>query len=70
MWMKNYREQERNVTVAIANRIFETKMYDWFLADMAIDSDMYRAASMDKNQFIVSGMLQMNRVMEKFPFFS
>lgn len=56
--------------MAIANRIFETKMYDWFLADMAIDSDMYRAASMDKNQFIVSGMLQMNRVMEKFPFFS
>ncbi|WP_373217347.1 hypothetical protein [Ruminococcus sp. 5_1_39BFAA] len=68
--MKNYREQEGNVTVAIANRIFETKMYDWFLADMAIDSDMYRAASMDKNQFIVSEMLQMNRVMEKFPFFS
>lgn len=58
--------KEENGTVAIANRIFETKMYDWFLADMAIDSDMYRAASMDKNQFIVSGMLQMNRVMEKF----
>lgn len=58
--------KEESGTVAIANRIFETKMYDWFLADMAIDSGIYHTASMDKSQFIVSGMLQMGLVLEKF----
>ena len=58
--------KEESGTVVISNRIFETKMYDWFLADMAIDSDIYREASMEKNQFIISGMLQMKKVLEKF----
>ena len=58
--------KEESGTVVISNRIFETKMYDWSLADMAIDSDIYREASMEKNQFIISGMLQMKKVLEKF----
>lgn len=58
--------KEKNGAVVVANRIFETKMYDWFLADMAIDSEIYRVSAMEKNQFIVSGMLQMNLVMKKF----
>lgn len=58
--------KEKEGTVVVANRIFETKMYDWFLTDMAVDSDIYKAASMDRNQFVAAGMLQMNLVLEKF----
>lgn len=52
--------------VAISNRIFETQLYDLFLAEMAINDAMYVAAVSDRNQFIISGMLQMDLVMKKF----
>ena len=52
--------------VAVSNRIFETQLYDLFLSEMAINDAMYVAAVSDRNQFIVSGMLQMELVMEKF----
>lgn len=58
--------KERDGIVTIGNRIFETKLYDLFLAEMAIHDDMYRAASIEKNKYIVSGMLQMKLVMQKF----
>ena len=41
-------------------------MYDLFLAEMAINDAMYVAAVSDRNQFIISGMLQMDLVMKKF----
>ena len=52
--------------VAVSNRIFETQLYDLFLSEMAINDAMYVAAVSDRNQFIVSGMLQMDLVMKKF----
>ena len=52
--------------VAVSNRIFETQFYDLFLSEMAINDAMYVAAVSDRNQFIVSGMLQMDLVMKKF----
>lgn len=58
--------KDKDGIVALGNRIFETRMYDLFLSEMAIDSDMYHAGSMVKNQYIVSGMLQMELVMRKF----
>ena len=57
---------EKEGTVAVANRIFEIQMYDLFLSEMAVDSDLYVEAAADRNQFIVSGMLQMDLVMKKF----
>lgn len=48
--------------VAISNRIFETQLYNLFLAEMAIDDAMYMAAVSDRNQFIIPGMLQMDLV--------
>ena len=41
-------------------------MYDLFLSEMAVDSELYVEAAADRNQFIVSGMLQMDLVMKKF----
>jgi len=52
--------------VAVSNRIFETQLYNLFLSEMAINDAMYVAAVSDRNQFIVSGMLQMDFIMKKF----
>lgn len=58
--------KEREGSVAISNRIFETKMYDLFLSEMSVNSAIYSVADKDKNQYIVSGMLQMDLVLKKF----
>lgn len=38
--------------VAVANRIFETRIYNLFLSEDEVSSHIYAAGSMDKNQFI------------------
>lgn len=58
--------KDKNGITAVSNRIFETQLYDLFLAEMAINSELYKDAGIERNQFIVSGMLQMDLVMEKF----
>ena len=51
----------------MANRIFETRLYNYYLssADMQ-NMDIYKASLRDKNQFIIGGHLNMRRVLEKF----
>lgn len=58
------KEEEGNVV--IQNRIFETRLYDFFLAEEALDSAIYRQASAERNQFVADGVLDMKLVMEKF----
>lgn len=53
-------------TAAIANRIFETKLYDLFISELAVENALYQTSSMERNQYIVNGKLQMKLVMEKF----
>lgn len=59
--------KNQNGTVAVANRVFETRLYNFYLsaADMQ-DMDIYKASQMDKNQFIIDGHLNMKHVLEKF----
>lgn len=52
--------------VTIANRIFETKLYNLFISEEETTSVIYKAAAVEKNRFIVNGMLQMDLVMRKF----
>ncbi len=53
--------------VRVANRIFETRLYNYFLTTAKIqESAMYQAATKDKNQFVENGRLDMRRVLEKF----
>lgn len=53
--------------LAIANRIFEIRLYNYFLtASEAQDSEIFMAAANDKPQFIRNGHLNMELVMEKF----
>ena len=57
----------RNGNVYIANRIFETRLYNMFL--MSTDEqekDVYREGARLKNQFIHDGALDMQRILEKF----
>lgn len=58
--------KEKDGSVAVGNRIFETRMYDLFLSEMALESEMYKTGTIEKNQYIIGGMLQMDLVMKKF----
>ena len=58
--------KDRNGIVAVANRIFETQLYDTFLSEIAVNDRLYIDAAANRNQFIVSDMLQMDLVMKKF----
>lgn len=53
-------------TMVIANRIFETRLYNLFLSEEEIDSRIYAAGAMDKNQFIENDTLNMDLILKKF----
>ena len=58
--------KNRNGQAAVANRIFETRLYNYYLsaADMQ-DTDIYKASQRDRSQFLIDGHLNMRRVLEK-----
>lgn len=58
--------KDKNGIVAVTNRIFETQLYDMFLSEMAVNNKIYMETASNRNQFIVSEMLQMDLVMKKF----
>lgn len=58
--------KEKDGFICISNRIFEMKLYNLFLSEEEMNSEIYRAASMERNQFTAGGMLQMDLVMKKF----
>lgn len=59
--------RNQNGTVAIANRIFETRLYNKYLAEAEMQKlDIYKASLQDRNQFITNGRLNMRRILEKF----
>ena len=54
-------------TVRIANRIFETRLYNLFLADEELKNSTFsREGELAKNQFVADGKLKMNRILEGF----
>lgn len=54
-------------TVIIANRIFETLLYNLYLTSPTVQQDeIYNAGMKNKNQFIKNGRLDMTLVLEKF----
>lgn len=53
--------------LVIANRIFETRLYNLYLTSAEIKgSNIYKASLLDKNQFLIDGKLNMQLVLEKF----
>jgi len=55
-----------NGDVAISNRIFETSMYDYFLSESMMKQQNEEIRIQDKNQFLINGMPDMDKVMECF----
>lgn len=54
-------------TVSIANRIFETRLYNYFLTtDEVIGDSIYQSALQNKNQFIQNGRLNMRMILDKY----
>lgn len=59
--------KKRQGMVAIANRIFETRLYNYYLSNAEIEGlDLCRLSKQEKNLFVVDGRLNMRRVLEKF----
>ena len=59
--------KNKNGAVAIANRIFETRLYNMFLSSSESRStDTYEAGAKEKNQFVLNGYLDMEQVIRKF----
>ena len=59
--------REENGCAVVANRIFETRLYNFFLtsSDMQ-EQNIYKIALQDKNQFIHNGHLNMELVLNRF----
>ncbi len=56
----------RGGKVQIANRIFETRLYNYFLSEEELTSVIGNMAKRDKSYFIYGGRLDMDTVLEKF----
>lgn len=52
--------------IIVANRIFETRMYNFFLSGDMVQSSTYTAALQVKNEFVKGRDLDMKRVLQKF----
>lgn len=50
----------------ISNRIFETVLYNLFISEEYDHSRIYDAGVQEKNQFIISGHLNVRKVLERF----
>ena len=55
-----------NGGVQVANRIFETRLYNYFLSEEELSSVMSRAAKREGCLFVRNGILDMEKVLEKF----
>ncbi len=53
-------------TAVVFNQIFESVLYNYFIAEEFSSSEFYKAGVQEKNQFIVGGHLDVRKVLEKF----
>ena len=58
--------KNQNGSLEIANRIFETVIYDWFISSASTNSPIFSEGVNDKNQFIHGNQLNMEKILEKF----
>lgn len=55
-----------NEQIAVSNRIFETRLYNYYLAEDMLESSTYTASMQIKNQFIHGNILDMELILKKF----
>lgn len=59
--------KNQNGKVVIANRIFETRLYNYYLSSVEMQSkDIYDKSLLDKNRFVMNGHLNMDLILERF----
>ncbi len=59
--------KNQNGKVKVANRIFETRLYNYYLSASDMEEmEIYKASQRDRNQFVIDGRLNMRRILEKF----
>ncbi|MBR1442642.1 MAG: hypothetical protein IJ583_03825 [Firmicutes bacterium] len=59
--------KSENSSVVMANRVFETRLYNYFLLSCKEQTDdVFLEGSKYKNQFIIGGRLNIRLVLEKF----
>ncbi|MCD8118223.1 MAG: ATP-binding protein [Lachnospiraceae bacterium] len=58
--------RNENETVVIANRIFESVLYNHFISEEFTGNKLYAVGAEERNRFIVGGHLDIRRIMEKF----
>ncbi len=59
--------KNQNNVMVVANRIFETWLYNYYLSTVAMhQEEIYTASLRDKNQFVVDGHLNVRLILEKF----
>ena len=58
--------KEKNGYITVSNRIFEVRLYNYFLSELQLTSASYLEAQKNRNQFIQDGRLNMELVMKKF----
>lgn len=56
----------KNGSIQVANRIFETRLYNFFLSEEELTNAIYDEAQGSKSQFLINGKLNMDFVLEKF----
>ncbi len=56
----------QNGFLHVSNRIFETRLYNGFLAEESLNSDMPQIALAERNQFIRDGQLDVELLLRKF----
>lgn len=61
----NFIKNEENAIV-VSNRIFETRLYNLFASEEALNNSMIHEGSIDRNQFVKDGHLDMKRILERF----
>ncbi len=52
--------------IMVANRIFETRLYNLFISEERMQSVIYTEGSKDRNLFVRNGELDMRRILERF----
>lgn len=58
--------RNENGDVAVSNRIFETRMYNFFLSEELLNNVTYNASLQNRSQFVQNGALNMDFIMQKF----
>ena len=59
--------KNQNGKVVIANRIFEIRLYNYYLSTAEMQNkDIYEKSLLDKNQFVMNGHLNIQLILERF----